>query len=98
MSNSPRRKIVGAWTAQGGRRVANQECEIISHLVKYHFLKVGEREEGWTVLYRDPTNDTFWERTYPQGEMHGGGPPTLTQLSEGEVRLHYGGVPSQQPH
>jgi hypothetical protein len=96
MDKSSCRQYVGAWIEKNGTVVGNDQCEIIDHLVKHHLQRVGEREDGWTILYLDPRDDTFWERTYPQGEMHGGGPPTLTELSEEEVQSLYGTVPSQR--
>jgi Immunity protein 27 len=33
------------------------------------------------MLFRDPGDDRYWERTYPQGEAQGGGPPPLIALS-----------------
>lgn len=46
---------------------------------------------NWTVLYRDPLDGSFWERTFTQGEM-GGGPSKLTRLSAKQVREHYPAV------
>jgi hypothetical protein len=96
MNKSPSRKIVGAWIARDGKVVGNKACEIIDHLIEAHLLRVDEREEGWTVLYQNPTDDTFWELSYPQGELHGGGPPTLTELSPDEVQHLYRRTPSSE--
>ena len=31
----------------------------------------------------------FWERTYPQGELHGGGPPALTHIPSDAATIKY---------
>jgi hypothetical protein len=50
---------------------------------------IGQRDEGWTTLFRDPESGTLWERTYPQNQMHGGGPPALEELDETSARSQY---------
>ncbi len=87
------RTIVGRWLEENGKVVASQECTIIDHLTKYHLIKVGERDSGWTQLFFDPVDGSYWERTYPQGHLQGGGTPMLTSLSTEEVRTLYGQVP-----
>jgi hypothetical protein len=93
MSTSPPRRIVGEWLEKDGQVVANQECRIIQHLIADHFVRAGSREGGWTALFRDPTDGSLWELTYPHSERHGGGPPTLTQLTDQEARELYGHLP-----
>jgi hypothetical protein len=36
---------------------------------------------NWTILFRDPEDDRYWELTYPKGELQGAGPQRLTALS-----------------
>jgi hypothetical protein len=93
MSDIRRREIRCKTSLVDGKPVASQECSIIDHLVKQHFIKVGERESGWVTLYKDPTNDAYWEHSYPHGEWQGGGPPLLTQLTEEEAQQLYGELP-----
>ena len=45
---------------------------------------------GWSALHFDPADGRFWEYTYPQSELHGGGPPLMHVLSEAEAREKYG--------
>jgi len=42
------------------------------------------------TLYRDPDDGRYWERTYPQSELHGGGPPELRVLATEDARQKYG--------
>ncbi len=48
----------------------------------------------WRILYRDRRNGQFWEETYPQSHLHGGGPPELSPISAEEVRQRYGPLPA----
>jgi hypothetical protein len=41
------------------------------------------------VLYVDPTDGRYWELTYPQGDMQGGGPPQIRVVSEEDAQARY---------
>jgi hypothetical protein len=71
--------IIGAWMKNGGSIEANSVCNRIEYLVSGYLVKVGISKEygNWMSLYQDPNDLRLWEHTYPQGEMHGGGPPAL---------------------
>jgi hypothetical protein len=90
LSQGPRRTIVGQWLEENGQIVGDQECRLIDQLVADHLVKRGSRDAGWTELYHDPSDGSYWELTYPQSHMHGGGPPTLTQITDEEVQTLYG--------
>ena len=83
-------EIVGGWTFAEGKMSADEEAIRIRRLVREHLVEVARDASGWDVLYRDPDDDRYWELTYPQSEMHGGGPPKLTCLSNEEVSTKYG--------
>jgi len=63
---------------------------VIKHLVAQHLIEMASREGGWTTLHRDPIDGTLWELTFPESSMHGGGSPTLTEISAEEARELYG--------
>jgi hypothetical protein len=46
---------------------------------------------AWRRLYRDPSDGRLWELTYPQSEMHGGGPKCLRVIAPHEAANRYGG-------
>jgi hypothetical protein len=62
----------------------------IAYLVANELIEVGTADEGWSTLYRDPADGRYWEHSYPQSEMHGGGPPALIQLEAEIVERKYG--------
>jgi hypothetical protein len=82
--------------ADGQWEVDGKTCQFIQQLIWNRFVHVDQREGGWTLLYHDPSDGTYWEYTYPHSEMHGGGPPVLTRLSVEEVRTLYR-LPALEP-
>jgi hypothetical protein len=82
--------LTGQWILQGGRPVADDVCKRILALANSYLVEVGRDASGWNVLYRDPNDGRYWELSYPQGELHGGGPPQLRCLTTEEARQKYG--------
>jgi hypothetical protein len=62
-------------------------------LIRHRLIKRAIAEGGWDQLYRDPSDGRFWELTFPQGSLHGGGPRRLSCLSRAEVEAKYGPMP-----
>jgi hypothetical protein len=44
---------------------------------------------SWETLFRDPGDGRYWEHTYPQSEVQGGGPPRLSLLSVEKAHAKY---------
>ena len=82
--------LTGQWILQGGRAVADDVCKRILVLTKSHLVELSRDASGWNVLYGDPSDERHWELTYPQGELHGGGPPQLRSLTAEEAKQKYG--------
>ena len=82
-------KLVGRWENIGGMIRADVAAARIEKLTNTYLTKVAVAESGWETLYRDPTDLRFWELTYPQSEVHGGGPPMLRYLPTVEARAKY---------
>ncbi len=83
-------QLTGKWLSRNGRAVADETCERIHELVRSHLTRVGHDASGWEALYRDRNDGRLWELTYPQGALHGGGPPQLRCLTLEEARRKYG--------
>jgi len=76
------------WMGSHRRKSScNAVCDRIELLVSQHLTKVAGG--GWETLYQDPDDGRYWELTYPQGEMHGGGPPRLTYLPHELAQAKY---------
>jgi hypothetical protein len=79
-------QLTGKWLSRDGRGVADETCVRIKGLVRSHLRQLGRDASGWDVLYRDPDDGRLWELSYPQSELHGGGPPQLRCLMLDEAR------------
>jgi len=68
-----------------------QEAKIVNEriywLINNYLIKI--KDNGWERLYQDPQDHRFWELTYPKGEMYGGGPPKLSNITEEEANNKY---------
>jgi hypothetical protein len=81
--------IEGQWIVVRGEAVADSATLRIEELVASHLAPIAASADGWSKLFRDPVDGRLWEHTYPQSEMHGGGPPRLEVISLDEGRLRY---------
>lgn len=84
--------LTGSWIVQDGQARYDEICERIEWLVTQHLQKIADSPQwgAWERVYRNPDDGTYWECTYPQGEMHGGGPPQLKRLTTAEAKQKYG--------
>ena len=82
--------FTGQWVVRDGGVVGDSVCAEIEALIATHFSEIGRDGTGWFTLYRDSRDGILWERSYPQGHLHGGGPPQLATVSIAEAKLRYG--------
>jgi hypothetical protein len=82
--------LVGAWDRSGDEPRLDAVDRRIFWLVTRRLVARGAASGGWDQLYVDPRDGRFWELTFPEGSLHGGGPRRLTCLSESEAREKYG--------
>jgi hypothetical protein len=82
---------MGRWIETSGGVRADDTYRRIDWLVKevLEELAASPEWDAWEVLYRDPSDGRYWERTYPEGNMQGGGPPRLRCISLEEARAKY---------
>lgn len=81
------RELNDTWEFQNGQMRAVGEAGAIDSLLKDKFVEV--RKGNWAVLYRHKETGEFWDLTYPQGEMHGGGPRRLRVVSNPDNWIPY---------
>jgi hypothetical protein len=81
--------IEGHWVVVRRKVVADDATLRIERLVADHLAPIAASADGWSKLFRDPDDGRLWEHTYPQSEMHGGGPPRLEVISLEKARLRY---------
>ena len=83
-------ELTGVWKIKDAKITGDPVCERIEWLISNHLVQLGADSSGWSELYRDPDDGRLWELTWPQSEMHGGGPPRLTCLTIDAARGKYG--------
>lgn len=83
--------LTGKWLVQDGQTRRDTISERIQWLISHQLQKVADSPQwgAWETLYRDPDDGRYWERTYPRGEMQGGGPPQLKCLTAEEAVQKY---------
>jgi Immunity protein 27 len=67
-------EIRGAWIWADGKIVEDDASRRIRQLVESHLIHIATSKDGWVRFYRDTQDGRIWELSYPQGEVHGGGP------------------------
>lgn len=84
--------LTGSWTCVNNVVCADDVCKRIEWLVSNELIKVASSPQwgDWETLFRDPSDARYWERTYPQGNLQGGGPPQIQVMSEDDARAKYG--------
>jgi hypothetical protein len=83
-------ELQGKWVLKNGAVTTDDTCRRIDLLTTTHLRNIKTDDTGWNTLYEDPEDGRYWELTYPQSEMHGGGPPSLRTLSKEEAKSRYG--------
>lgn len=84
------KELKGSWVKVDNKIVGDAVCKRIEYLTENFLFKLGYSQYGaWETLYQDPKDRRYWEKVYPHGEMHGGGPPSLLNLSEKQAREKY---------
>lgn len=54
-----------------------------------HLVTVVVDDSNWQTLYRCPVTGVYWKKFFPQGELHGGGPPELLKIDEEAARREF---------
>lgn len=74
---SPPSELNDILVLENGRIVARGDAVTINEMLANELQKVGVDEGGWTTIYRHRDTGELWELSYPNSEMHGGGPRRL---------------------
>jgi hypothetical protein len=82
-------QLKGSWIAKKRRVEKDAATERIEWLLRTSLHRIAIDASGWDTLYEDVNDGRFWELTYPQSEMHAGGPPMLSHLPRDEARKKY---------
>jgi hypothetical protein len=84
------RQLVGSWVERDGRRTLDDVDRRIFWLVTRRLVARGIAHGGWEQLYQDPRDGRYWELSFPEGSLHGGGPRRLECITARVARERYG--------
>jgi hypothetical protein len=82
--------LVGHWIHEDGRVRPDETCRRIEELISGPLERCARSPDGWSTLYRDPSDGRLWLHYFPHSEGHGGGPPALRVMPPEEARTVFG--------
>jgi hypothetical protein len=79
----------GQWIVDGESVRGDQTENRIRWLIDHRLDRLGSDPSGWDTLFRDRRDGRLWELTYPQSELHGGGPCRLSVITAADAARKY---------
>lgn len=62
------------------------ETKSTKEFIEY-LVEIKEHPTEWKTLYKCPLCKSCWEASYPQSELHGGGPPRIVKLTSDQAEF-----------
>ncbi|MBT8084726.1 MAG: hypothetical protein KJN72_05850 [Woeseia sp.] len=56
---------------------------------KSHLQQITVDDTAWAILHKCPNSEVFWRESFPQSEMHGGGPSVLERITREEATQEF---------
>ena len=83
--------LIGSWIQSHNTMQGDDVCKRIEWLVSNSLKRIAASPQwgDWETLFQDASDGRYWERTYPQGDLQGGGPPQLKVISADEAKVKY---------
>ena len=81
--------LEGEWITTDDQIKSNEACGRIEWLVSDILKLIRVEKSTWEKLYRDPKDNRYWLLYYPHAEMHGGGPPSLMEITHKDAELRF---------
>lgn len=82
-------ELVGTWIIDQGTIREDETSRRINNLTINYLQNISVDDSGWYKLYRDPNDGRYWELSYPNSDIEGGGPPLLKCLSKDDALKRY---------
>lgn len=82
-------QLIGRWEVSTRGVIADVVTKRIEYLIENKLDEAARSDDGWSALYQDKMDGRYWELTYPQSDLHGGGAPSLMCLSVDEAKARY---------
>ena len=84
------RVLVGGWIEGEGGRALDEVDRRIFWLVTRRLVPRGIAHGAWEQLYQDLRDGRYWELSFPEGSLFGGGPRRLERIAAAVARERYG--------
>lgn len=81
--------LEGSWVSENGKVVEDAVSKRIQILISVFLKKITVSDEGWDTLYVDTDDNRYWELTYPENNLQGGGAPMLKNIEYEEAKKKY---------
>jgi len=83
--------LTGSWIQVHDTVQGDDVCKRIEWLVNTDLKRIASSPQwgDWETLFQDPSDGRYWERSYPHGDLQGGGPPQLKVMSADEAEAKY---------
>jgi len=65
--------------------LGNKGIEFVKSLIE-----ISNNYKEWKTLYKCRDCGEYWELSYPQSELHGGGPPVVNKLKGADLKKNWG--------
>lgn len=75
-------RLLDTLVVEGSSVLRSGDADKIDALLSSELVKVATADGGWRTLYKHQVTGDYWELSFPQGEMPGGGPRQLTKLEQ----------------
>lgn len=82
-------KLEGEWVTADDQITSNDACRRIDWLVTEVLKLIRVDRTTWEKLFQDPKDSRYWLLYYPYSEMHGGGPPSLMEISYQDAEARF---------
>ncbi len=73
-------ELVGKWEWKNNRMAGDATEKRIQWLVTNVLKQKAYTAGGYEILYQDPRDGRYWERTFPEPQGHGAGPQKLSPI------------------
>ncbi|MFZ4796246.1 MAG: Imm27 family immunity protein [Bacteroidia bacterium] len=83
------KKITGSWKMVSNEITYDENSLRVFDLISNYLTKINADESGWLELYIDIKDGRYWELSYNNNNLNGGGYPCLTNLSIQEAKIKY---------
>lgn len=79
---TPSEDLRDVWYSESGKMAARGDAAVIDDLLATKLEEIKVDPVNWIVIFRHRDTNQLWELSYPQSELHGGGPRRLRLLGD----------------